>query len=211
MTNDPKKPGSPPGPPKPKPAAPGAKPASPGMKPPAPGVKSPQRPGAPVAKPPAAASGRPPVGGIKPAAPVKPGTPPKPAAGATTQPKVAATAPKAPPPAQKIESGPFKPDQVYYVESVGSEEDPTALLARTAAIVGDTLWWDDTNRERGFAVKDVQIEGEAITVKCERGFAYRFTPLTLEVYNHHVKTKVELSPSFGSTEELRHFYRTAPM
>jgi hypothetical protein len=111
----------------------------------------------------------------------------------------------APPPA---EAGPFDRQMIYFVECA---QDPTALIARRAGIDDGWLHWDDTNRDRMHRVLHVENEGETIRVYAERGFLYLFRPLTIELYNDKVREHVELSPMFGSTEELQDFYRNAAM
>lgn len=101
------------------------------------------------------------------------------------------------------------PEAVYFVESVGREPDPTALLARRAALREGWLGWDDTSRDRLHRVVQARRDGETTVVECENGFAYRFRPLTLALYDAHVKAKVELSPAFASTTALWEFYRRA--
>lgn len=112
------------------------------------------------------------------------------------------------PPPPEPSAGPLDRNEIYFVES---DQDPTALLARRAGIDDGWVHWDDTVRDRLHRVTEVREEGELILVQTEAGFLYRFRPLTLELYDERVRANVELSPGFGSTEELREFYRTAVM
>ena len=103
-----------------------------------------------------------------------------------------------------IGAGAFDPAQVYYVVS---DVDPTALLARHAGIDGGWLHWDDTNRERMRHALAVELLDGAVKVMTEDAVSYTFRPLTLELYDQHVRAKVELSPIFPTTEALVEFYR----
>ncbi|MCC7385054.1 MAG: hypothetical protein IT384_24625 [Deltaproteobacteria bacterium] len=95
------------------------------------------------------------------------------------------------------------PLEVYRVRSDG---DPTVLLGLDARLRDDgVLTWFDTCRDRGFPVTGQRAEGATLVFDTERG-AYRFEPLTLEVYQLEVKPLVELSPEFESTEALKQFY-----
>ena len=97
--------------------------------------------------------------------------------------------------------------QVYWVRS---NLDPTALIARTAAVEEGWLRWDDTNRDRGRRVEKLEVRSEGeVWILTEGGVEYTFVPLTLPVYDEHIRNLVELSPGFESTEALVHFYRTA--
>lgn len=97
--------------------------------------------------------------------------------------------------------------QIYWVTS---PVDPTALLARAAGVDDGWLHWDDTNRDRARRAESVEVkEGGVVTIRTEGGVEYTFTPLTLELYDEHVRRFVELSPDFDSTDALLHFYRTA--
>jgi hypothetical protein len=95
------------------------------------------------------------------------------------------------------------PGELYLVSS---DHDPTALLALDAKVRGGYVTWFDTNRDRGHPIKDVKTEGDAIVFETERGWVYRFVPLTLEAYEEQVRAKVELSPEFKTREELKKFY-----
>jgi hypothetical protein len=101
---------------------------------------------------------------------------------------------------------PLDPGGIYFVES---PQDPTALLARGAAIRDGWLFWDDTNRDRARQVVEAKVEDGAVHVLTERETRYVFRPLTLELYDAHVRPNVELSPSFPSTEALVDFYKNA--
>src|SRR5438105_435079 len=101
---------------------------------------------------------------------------------------------------------PLDRSQVYLVES---EQDPTALLARVAGIKNGMLFWDDTNRERLQPVDRITTtKSGAVNVYTKSGAVYRFTPLTLELYEQKVRSRVELSPRFESTKALVDFYKT---
>ncbi len=177
----------------------------------------------PVARPAMAGPGGPkppPAAPAKPIGPRVPAAAPRPPAKPVTQPRVPAAKPPVTQAKTPVNGGPAQPappprptgpldlEQIYFVES---DHDPTALLARRAGIDDGWLHWDDTNRDRVHRVGDVKQDGELITVQTDRGLVYRFQPLTKEIYDEKVREKVELSPSFGSTEELREFYRTAVM
>ena len=95
--------------------------------------------------------------------------------------------------------------QVYRVTS---DEDPGALIALDARVRGDQLTWFDSNRDRGHPVQSHCDDGDAVKFVTERGASYRFVPLTKEIYDRDVRSKVELSPEFDSTEAIRRFYLT---
>ena len=101
----------------------------------------------------------------------------------------------------------FDSEMTYLVESA---EDPTALIARRPGVADGFVWWEDTNRERGHEIAQVDQQGPVVTVVTKKGATYRFEPLTLELYQAQVQAKVELSPAFESTEALQAFYRDAP-
>lgn len=96
------------------------------------------------------------------------------------------------------------PAEIYRVRS---EQDPTAVIALEARVSRDHVSWFDTGRDRGHKLRAVRAEGERVVVETDRGWVYSFEPLTKEIYDREVKAQVELSPEFGSTEELRAFYR----
>lgn len=96
------------------------------------------------------------------------------------------------------------PAEVYRVRSA---EDPTALLGLDARLEGTEVRWFDTGRDRGHSVVGIREERGAVIVETDSGLTYAFEPLSLAVYDAEVKPKVELSPQFGTVEELKRFYR----
>ncbi|MFO0727048.1 MAG: hypothetical protein U1E65_24925 [Myxococcota bacterium] len=94
------------------------------------------------------------------------------------------------------------PSELYFVSSA---EDDTVLLGLDAKLHGGMAEWFDTYRDRMKPVVSLSRQGPVVTVVSE-GARYRFEPLTKALYDAHVKSKVELSPDFASTEELRRFY-----
>jgi hypothetical protein len=115
-----------------------------------------------------------------------------------------ATATAVRPEAKAKAPSPLDPKQIYYVES---DVDPTALIARHAGVDDGWLHWDDTNRDRLRHALSVEVLEDGVAVMTENNVRYVFRPLTLELYDTYVKAKVELSPSFPTTEDLVEFYR----
>jgi len=97
-------------------------------------------------------------------------------------------------------------DAVFLVECA---EDPSALLARRVGIEDGHFYWDDTSRDRAHRIATLERDGDDLLLRTEAGLGYRFRPLTLALYDAHVKARVELSPSFASTAELLRFYRVS--
>jgi len=186
------------------------------MSDPKPPPKPPVAPARPVARPAAPSAVRPAVraspaplrsaaaapsrpSSVQPARPpARPGAPP-PTAARPSQPAAAKPQEKQP----RL----FDPKQVYYVTS---PIDPTALVARRVGIDEGWLHWDDTNKDRQRRAEASEARpGGVVWVKTEKDVEYMFTPITLQLYEEHVRTKVELSPYFETTEALVEFYRTA--
>ena len=97
----------------------------------------------------------------------------------------------------------FAKDQVYRVRS---EQDAGALIALDVQVRDDTLSWFDSYRDRGHRITSKNKDGDTAVFETESGTVYRFSPLTKEIYDAEVRTQVELSPEFDTTEALRTFY-----
>lgn len=92
---------------------------------------------------------------------------------------------------------------VYYVSS---PQDETVLLAIDVRARGTVLRWFDTVKERIMVVEN-WIENTPHGIIFERsqkegGGRYTFTPLTLELYQEHVKSKLIAPKEFQTRQEM---------
>ena len=93
---------------------------------------------------------------------------------------------------------------VYYVSS---PQDETVLLATHVIASGAVVRWLDTVKERVMAVER-WIEHTPRSIIFERskkegGGTYTFTPLTLEIYQENVKSKLMSPKEFQTEREMK--------
>lgn len=99
------------------------------------------------------------------------------------------------------------PGRVYYVESA---DDSAVLVAMQVTLMsrGDgtyTISWLDTIKDRGMRASSIWREGESFAfrrVDSEGGQTYRFTPMTLEIYEEKVRENLIAGQHFDDLESL---------
>lgn len=94
----------------------------------------------------------------------------------------------------------------YYVSS---PTDDSVLIALDPKLTERYVEWFDSVRDRMFEVVKVNEQGQVIIVETERG-TFKFEPMTIELYERHIKRKVDGQPAFYSTEQVRSFYQAFP-
>ncbi len=99
------------------------------------------------------------------------------------------------------------PAPVYYVEAT---EDGTVLVGMKVTIrrISNNhfavSWWDPTH-ERCMSASEINCEGDSFSFKRiseEGGQTYYFRPMTLEIYNTHVKNRLLGKREFDNEEEM---------
>ncbi len=93
-------------------------------------------------------------------------------------------------------------EPVYFISS---PEDETVLIGMEVTLRGDYLEWFDTTRERIMRVSDIKESSIGYVVKVpidNEVRTYTFTPLTLELYNLHVRDKLLAGKDFTDIESL---------
>ena len=105
-----------------------------------------------------------------------------------------------------MENVEFLSKEVYYVEC---ENDDTVLVAVRPRIQTDAgrqyFAWYDTCHERMMRAIDIKNEDGIISfMRDDAGGnrAYRFTPMTLEIYNDKVKKKLIAGRDFDNINQL---------
>ena len=99
------------------------------------------------------------------------------------------------------------PAPVYYVES---SDDNSVLIGMDVAIEknpdGTSLvTWHDTTRERAMMADEVKNEDDFFAFKRtdeEGGQFYKFSPMTLELYNEKVKAELIAGQDFDNPDEM---------
>ena len=95
------------------------------------------------------------------------------------------------------------PTYIYYVEST---EDNTVLYAINVRISPTVITWFDGTKERIMTIGEViENNDNALIFKRdenEGGAIYKFSPLTLEIYDQKVKNRLVKPTSFETEEEL---------
>lgn len=117
----------------------------------------------------------------------------------------------------RMPTEPVQYEQVYYVETMGSNDEynPIAIKPR---ITGKKMIWNDT--AHGVAIKVSKIllfngkdtkdeTPDTICIQTDHNIGLKLTKLTLEVYRDKVKDRVEGKIDFQTDEELKNFYLNA--
>lgn len=94
------------------------------------------------------------------------------------------------------------PAPVYYVQS---DRDPTVLVAMDVWLLGNSISWFDTVKER-------LMHGQVLEKTPQRfafrrtadggGQTYSFVPLTLEIYNSSVKDRLPAGRDFDDEQAM---------
>lgn len=100
--------------------------------------------------------------------------------------------------------GPFVfPARVYYVYS---RTDPTVLIALDVNVEANLIRWFDTVKERVMQIETVtEATDQRFGFKRageEVAHCYSLQPLTMELYNLHVKNRLSSSEVFQDEEAL---------
>lgn len=93
------------------------------------------------------------------------------------------------------------PQPVYYVEST----DPTVLVAMDVWVAGNTFSWFDTVKERVMQGKIIEKTPEKFAFvrhPQEGGATYTFTPLTLDIYDRAVKSRLAGGKDFDNQQSM---------
>lgn len=99
------------------------------------------------------------------------------------------------------------PARAYYISS---PDDTTVLLGLDVIIRDKMIRWYDTVKERMFEIGDIQEDApeqlvftrkDSVTEN-EPARVYTLQPLTLDLYNAHVKSKLRAGEDFDSVEKL---------
>lgn len=110
-------------------------------------------------------------------------------------------------PNSQSEKAPLVEYPAYYVESVaadGESRDDTTLVAIDVQVKGHYVRWFDTVKERRLGDGNVEKfeDGSLVFTDHDSGFTYRLTPLSLDVYNQHVRPHLNNSQIFNNTEDM---------
>ncbi len=108
---------------------------------------------------------------------------------------------------ENAEAREILPAPVYYVES---SDDNSVLIGMNVAVEknpdGTSLvTWHDTTRERAMIADEVKNEDDFFAFKRtdeEGGQFYKFSPMTLELYNEKVKAELIAGQDFGNPDEM---------
>ena len=93
-------------------------------------------------------------------------------------------------------------EKIYYVQS---KEDPTALVAIEPGYFNDgrVLTWYDGAHERVIEIKEVSSnEPDLVKIKDRENRIYTFVPMTLDIYNQHVKQHLFAPEDFAREEDM---------
>jgi hypothetical protein len=95
----------------------------------------------------------------------------------------------------------------YYVESVAADNvgrDETTLVAIDVQVREHYVRWFDTVKERRLGDGNVEKaeDGSLGFTDHDSGFMYRLIPLSLEVYNQHVRPHLYNSQTFNNAEDM---------
>lgn len=95
------------------------------------------------------------------------------------------------------------PNRVYYVSS---PHDETVLLAMLTQHNGSIIRWFDSVKERCMYIKKIMVNNENQfefeRADDEGGGVYTFTPVTLEIFNTHIKSRLLSPQQFDDKEKL---------
>ena len=97
----------------------------------------------------------------------------------------------------------LKRDRVYLVQC---PQDDSVRLALSVHSYQDELRWYDTVRVRSQKGTLTSRSATGLVWKSADGAIYKFTELTLDSYNLHVRPHVELSLNFRNTDEVHRYY-----
>jgi hypothetical protein len=97
----------------------------------------------------------------------------------------------------------LKRDRAYLVQCA---KDDTVRIALSVHVYQDELRWYDTAKVRGVKGRLKSRNASGLVWETDTGVTYRFSELTLETYNTHVKPNVLLSPTFRNTEDIHSYY-----
>ena len=99
------------------------------------------------------------------------------------------------------------PAPVYYVES---SDDNSVLIGMDVTVEKNPdgtalVTWHDTTRERAMMADEVKNEDDFFAFKRtdeEGGQFYKFSPMTLELYNEKVKAELIAGQDFDNPDEM---------
>jgi len=103
----------------------------------------------------------------------------------------------------------------YYVSSLSlnpnsaDQKDPMVLVALDVYVSNEVdgssnIVWFDTIRQCGFKATDLTIDSEGVIrfSALQNGFNYSLTPMTVELYNQHVRPFMADSREYSSEQDL---------